>query len=106
MWILVWGIWGVLRVRRVIIWVVWRIIILVVGRVLVGQQQVYLSFNPIKMCLDLLNPMVQLVKTPSNLFLERSLQRIVHSEDQFIRQRIQGSSIYTSSSSTCTRTSV
>ena len=76
-----------------------------VRKVLVGQRQVYLGFNSIKMGFDLLDPMVQLVKAPFNLLLERSLQRIVESEEQLISQTVQCSSIYTRSRSTWTRSS-
>ena len=74
MWrIVLWGIvlWGVL-----LVWAVVRVVVLVVWRVLVGQQQVHLPFNSCKISLDLLDPMVHLVETPSKLFLEQSLKLI------------------------------
>ena len=53
--VVVWGIlvWGIL-----LVWTIVRVVVLVVWRVLVGQQQVHLPFNSCKI----------------NLFFERSLK--------------------------------
>ena len=71
--------WGIL-----LVWVVIRVVVLMVWRVLVGQQQVHLPFNSCKISLDLFDPVVHLVETPSNLFLERSLKLSGDSEDYLI----------------------